>query len=194
MIVYFCRCRLRTGSFDDLRAIEIALCGAYGAWVNTDGFTVGEQKELYAGMRIFELAKQTSSLRHYVWSNLDYALKVCRLAHNLGMLRAHRVFSHRKEDMTLPIGASTTVSTSPCSETYTNLPLLKMARDVWGNGSKYSLPLCAKTPCPGPLLRRDLTWICFSMYVRAVCCFALFLSKTLRWVPADDVRSYKTSG
>lgn len=48
----------------------------YGAWVNTDGFTVGEQKEIYAGMRIFEIAKQTPSVRHYIWSNLDYVLKV----------------------------------------------------------------------------------------------------------------------
>lgn len=53
--------------------------GAYGAWINTDGFTVGEVKELYAGIRIFELAKQNGALRHYVWSNLDYALKVRRV-------------------------------------------------------------------------------------------------------------------
>lgn len=56
--------------------MQKALDGVYGAWVNTDGFTVGEQKEIYAGMRIFELAKQTPTMRHYVWSNLDYALKV----------------------------------------------------------------------------------------------------------------------
>lgn len=53
-----------------------ALKGVYGAWVNTDGFTVGEAKELQAGMRIFELAKQLGTVRHYVWSNLDYSLKV----------------------------------------------------------------------------------------------------------------------
>ena len=51
--------------------------GVYGAWVNTDGFTIGEQKELFAGMRIFEIAKRAGSVRHYVWSNLDYASKVC---------------------------------------------------------------------------------------------------------------------
>ena len=50
--------------------------GAYGAWVNTDGFTVGEQKEVWVGIRIFEIAKQIKTLRHYVWSSLDYALKV----------------------------------------------------------------------------------------------------------------------
>ena len=50
--------------------------GAYGAWVNTDGFTIGEQKELYAGMRIFELAKAAKTVKHYVWSSLDYGFKV----------------------------------------------------------------------------------------------------------------------
>jgi len=63
------------GSFDDFATVEVALCGVYGAWVNTDGFTVGEQKEIYAGMRIFELAKQNGNVRHYVWSSLDYGFK-----------------------------------------------------------------------------------------------------------------------
>jgi len=55
--------------------VDAALDGAYGAWINIDGFTVGEQREIYAGLRIFELAKQTKSLRHYIWSSLDYNLK-----------------------------------------------------------------------------------------------------------------------
>ena len=50
--------------------------GVYGAWVNTDGFTVGEAKEVWAGMRIFEIALQAGTVRHYVWSSLDYALRV----------------------------------------------------------------------------------------------------------------------
>ncbi len=65
------------GAFDDLSSVAEAFRGVYGAWVNTDGFTVGEQKELYAGFKIFEIAKRTPSVRHYVWSNLDYATKVC---------------------------------------------------------------------------------------------------------------------
>ncbi|KAJ7433425.1 NAD(P)-binding protein, partial [Mycena galericulata] len=67
--------KIATGSFTDFAAVAKALDGAYGAWVNTDGFTVGEAEEIYAGMRIFEIAKRTSSLRHYVWSNLRYVLK-----------------------------------------------------------------------------------------------------------------------
>jgi uncharacterized protein YbjT (DUF2867 family) len=70
---------VRTGDTSDLTSVAAALDGAYGAWVNIDGFTVGEQREIYAGMRIFELAKQTKSLRHYVWSSLDYILKVSEL-------------------------------------------------------------------------------------------------------------------
>ena len=64
------------GAFDDFPSVLAALQGVWGVWTNTDGFTVGEMKEVYAGMRIFELAKQVKSVRHYVWSNLDYALKV----------------------------------------------------------------------------------------------------------------------
>ncbi|KAH9080322.1 NAD-P-binding protein [Lactarius deliciosus] len=63
------------GDTSDLASVAAALDGAYGAWINIDGFTVGEQREIYAGLRIFELAKQTKSLRHYVWSGLDYNLK-----------------------------------------------------------------------------------------------------------------------
>ncbi|KAL6306888.1 NAD(P)-binding protein [Sparassis latifolia] len=63
------------GSFYDFPTVKAALEGAYGAWVNTDGFTVGEAKEIFAGMRIFELAKQSKTMRHYVWSSLDHSLK-----------------------------------------------------------------------------------------------------------------------
>ncbi|KAI0701906.1 NAD(P)-binding protein [Cerioporus squamosus] len=63
------------GAFDDLPSVSRALSGVYGAWVNTDGFTVGEQKEVWAGIRIFELAKQNGAVKHYVWSSLDYSLK-----------------------------------------------------------------------------------------------------------------------
>ncbi|KAI0776595.1 NAD(P)-binding protein [Trametes elegans] len=56
------------------KGVELAK-GRVGAWVNTDGFTVGEAKEVFAGMRIFELAKQAKTVRHYVWSNIDYTFK-----------------------------------------------------------------------------------------------------------------------
>ena len=56
-----------------------ALQGVWGVWNNTDGFTVGEQKEVYFGMRIFELAKQEKTVRHYVWSGAVYITKVVSL-------------------------------------------------------------------------------------------------------------------
>ena len=63
------------GSFTDLAKVERALQGVWGAYINTDGFTVGEQAETYHGLRIFELAAHVPTLKHYVWSNLDYGLK-----------------------------------------------------------------------------------------------------------------------
>ncbi|KAJ7035006.1 NAD-P-binding protein [Mycena alexandri] len=63
------------GSFDNLATVAAAFEGVYGAWVNTDSFTVGEQKEIYLGIKIFEAAKRARSLKHYVWSSLDYSTK-----------------------------------------------------------------------------------------------------------------------
>ncbi|KAJ6513284.1 NAD(P)-binding protein [Mycena sanguinolenta] len=64
------------GSFEDQEAVAKALNGVHGVYVNTDGFTVGEVREIYAGMLIFEAAKRTKSLRHYVWSSVPYASKL----------------------------------------------------------------------------------------------------------------------
>ncbi|KAN0141807.1 NAD-P-binding protein [Lactarius tabidus] len=50
----------------DLASVAAALDGVHGAWVNTDGITIGEQHEIY----------QKKSLRHYVWSSLNYNLKL----------------------------------------------------------------------------------------------------------------------
>ncbi|KAJ7254242.1 NAD-P-binding protein [Mycena rebaudengoi] len=63
-------------SFEDQEAVARALEGVYGVWVNTDGFSVGEIREIYAGMLIFEAAKRTQSLRHYVWSSVPYGSKL----------------------------------------------------------------------------------------------------------------------
>ena len=88
-------------------AITKALEGVYGAFVNTDGFTIGEVKEVYAGMRIFELAKQVGTVRHFVWSALDYSYKVwwysCMHMANIDLS------VHRKEDSAPSIAVSTTM-------------------------------------------------------------------------------------
>ncbi|RDX42240.1 NAD-P-binding protein [Lentinus brumalis] len=64
------------GSVDDFSSVLAALEGAYGAFVNTDSFTLGEEKEIFISMRIFELAKQIGTLQHYVYSGLDYSYKL----------------------------------------------------------------------------------------------------------------------
>ncbi|KAF8206467.1 nmrA-family protein [Mycena galopus ATCC 62051] len=64
------------GSFEDQEAVARAFEGVYGVWVNTDGPSVGEIREIYAAMVIFETAKRTKSLRHYVWSSLPYGAKL----------------------------------------------------------------------------------------------------------------------
>ncbi len=63
------------GDVLNLDSILKALEGCYGAFVNTDSFTIGEQAELFAGIRIFELAKQVGTLKHYVYSSLEYVLR-----------------------------------------------------------------------------------------------------------------------
>ncbi|TFK78827.1 NAD-P-binding protein [Polyporus arcularius HHB13444] len=63
------------GSTSDFPSVLAALEGAYGAYVNTDSFTIGQVKEVFAGIRIFELAKQAGTIKHYVWSSLDKVFK-----------------------------------------------------------------------------------------------------------------------
>ncbi|KAI0666669.1 nmrA-family protein [Trametes maxima] len=63
------------GSTNNLESVRAALQGAYGAFVNTDSFTIGEEQELFQGIRIFELAKEVKTLKHYVWSSLDNVFK-----------------------------------------------------------------------------------------------------------------------
>ncbi|KAH6638716.1 NmrA family protein [Boeremia exigua] len=61
----------RQDSQDDLHR---AFRGAYGAWVNTDGFTLGEKAELFYGCRAYEIARH-ERVQHYVYSSADFALK-----------------------------------------------------------------------------------------------------------------------
>ncbi|CAF0958263.1 unnamed protein product [Adineta steineri] len=63
------------GSVLDFNSVLKALENCYGVFVNTDSFTIGEQAEVFAGIRIFELAKQVGTLKHYIWSSLDYITK-----------------------------------------------------------------------------------------------------------------------
>ncbi|EOD47316.1 putative family protein [Neofusicoccum parvum UCRNP2] len=62
------------GTQDSQADLHAAFKGVYGAWVNTDGFTLGEKAELFYGIRAYEIAR-VEKVQHYVWSNLEYALK-----------------------------------------------------------------------------------------------------------------------
>lgn len=64
------------GNFVDMNDIAAALEGCYGVFVNTDSWSVGEQKEIYTAIKIFEQAHRAPALRHFIWSGLDYGSKV----------------------------------------------------------------------------------------------------------------------
>jgi hypothetical protein len=67
---------LISGCADNEADLRRAFDGATHAFVNTNGFAIGEKSETYWGMRIYEIAKETKTMRHYIWSNLEYALKL----------------------------------------------------------------------------------------------------------------------
>jgi hypothetical protein len=62
------------GSQDNLEDLRRAFEGVYGAWVNLDGFTLGEKNEGFYGVRAYEIARH-QGVKHYVWANSDYALR-----------------------------------------------------------------------------------------------------------------------
>jgi hypothetical protein len=45
------------------------------AFVNTNGFAIGEKAEVYWGIRIFEIARE-HHVKHFVWASLDSAYKI----------------------------------------------------------------------------------------------------------------------
>lgn len=72
--------------------------------MNTDGFTIGEKEETYLALRIFELAKQTGTVKHYVWSSLDYMHKVSMVTSDMVV---NSPALYRLADSNLSIGAVT---------------------------------------------------------------------------------------
>lgn len=61
---------LVTGGYDDV-SLTAALEDMEYVFVNTDGFSIGQQAETYWGIRIFELARRAGA-NHLVYSGLDY--------------------------------------------------------------------------------------------------------------------------
>jgi hypothetical protein len=62
------------GSQDNQKDLHDAFRDVYGAWVNTDGFTLGEKNELFYGIRAYEIASH-EGVKHYIYACGDYALK-----------------------------------------------------------------------------------------------------------------------
>ncbi|KAF9775439.1 hypothetical protein IL306_006454 [Fusarium sp. DS 682] len=65
---------LMQGSQDSQKDLHVAFTGVYGAWVNLDGFTLGEKNELFYGVRAYEIARY-HGVKHYVFANIDYNLR-----------------------------------------------------------------------------------------------------------------------
>ncbi|KAJ4474981.1 NmrA family protein [Lentinula aciculospora] len=65
---------LMEGRQDNQKDLHRAFRGVYGAWVNTDGFSLIEKDELFYGVRAFEIARH-ERVQHYVWASLPYTLK-----------------------------------------------------------------------------------------------------------------------
>ncbi|KAI1378017.1 NmrA family protein [Hypoxylon crocopeplum] len=63
------------GAQDNQQDLHNLFRGVYGAWVNTDGFTLGEKDELFYGFRAYEIAR-SEGVQHYVWAAIEYGLEV----------------------------------------------------------------------------------------------------------------------
>lgn len=63
------------GSFASEEALRELFRGAWGAFVNIDGFNCGEKTEIYWSIRAYELAIE-EGVKFYVYSNLQYAYKL----------------------------------------------------------------------------------------------------------------------
>jgi len=62
------------GQQDNAEDLRKAFNGVYGAWVNLDGFTLGEKNEIFYGIRAYEIAR-AAGLKHYIWASTEYTLK-----------------------------------------------------------------------------------------------------------------------
>jgi hypothetical protein len=49
--------------------------GVYGVFANTNGFAIGQMREIYWGIRMYEIAAG-SGVKHFVWAGLPYASKL----------------------------------------------------------------------------------------------------------------------
>ncbi|KAF2756012.1 NmrA family protein [Pseudovirgaria hyperparasitica] len=62
---------LHEGTFTSETSLRSGMRGAHGAFINIDGFNVGEAGELYWGIRTWEIAL-AEGVKMFVWGNLEY--------------------------------------------------------------------------------------------------------------------------
>ena len=65
---------LQQGQLDRDEDLRRGFKGCWGAWINIDGFVVGQKNELFWGIRGYQLA-QEAGIKFFVWANLDYSLR-----------------------------------------------------------------------------------------------------------------------
>ncbi|KAH8694478.1 hypothetical protein BGZ61DRAFT_352110 [Ilyonectria robusta] len=59
----------------DEATLQLAFDGIDLAWVNTNGFAIGEKSEIYWGIRMYEIAR-SRGVAHFQWASLAYASKL----------------------------------------------------------------------------------------------------------------------
>ncbi|KAH8807905.1 hypothetical protein F5884DRAFT_881445 [Xylogone sp. PMI_703] len=62
------------GTQDNQTDLHAAFRGVDGAFVNFDGFSIGERNEVFYGIRAYEIARH-EGVKHYIWASIDYSLK-----------------------------------------------------------------------------------------------------------------------
>ncbi|KAK4565517.1 hypothetical protein LTR86_004134 [Recurvomyces mirabilis] len=65
---------LQEGRLDNDEELRRGFQGCLGAFVNLDGFVIGQKNEIFWGIRSYQLA-QEAGIKFFVWGNLDYVLR-----------------------------------------------------------------------------------------------------------------------
>ncbi|KAK3675673.1 hypothetical protein LTR78_004314 [Recurvomyces mirabilis] len=65
---------LQEGKLDSDEELRRGFQGCWGAFVNLDGFVIGQKNEIFWGIRSYQLA-QEAEIKFFVWGNLDYVLR-----------------------------------------------------------------------------------------------------------------------
>ncbi|KAK7710305.1 hypothetical protein SLS64_005890 [Diaporthe eres] len=68
------RIELQEGTLESEAALRRGFRGCWGAFINIDGFIVGEKAEVFWAMRTYEIAVECG-LKSFVYANLDYGYK-----------------------------------------------------------------------------------------------------------------------